>query len=52
MTKSGSVFVAPLTSRCVETAPPVDDEVLTADRPGSDFMVDIIKSPGFVTQPR
>lgn len=37
---------APLMSRRAETAPPVDDEALTADRPGSDFMVDIIKSLG------
>jgi acetolactate synthase I/II/III large subunit len=30
-----------------ETDPPAAVEVLTADRPGSDFMVDVIKSLGF-----
>ncbi|PWU00411.1 MAG: thiamine pyrophosphate-binding protein [Terriglobia bacterium] len=36
---------APLLAR--ETDPPSTVEVLTADRPGSDFMVDVIKSLGF-----
>jgi acetolactate synthase-1/2/3 large subunit len=31
-------------SKTAETAPPANLEVLTADRPGSDFMVDVIKS--------
>lgn len=30
-----------------ETDPPADVEVLTVDRPGSDFMVDVLKSLGF-----
>jgi len=37
--------VQPL-SRAAETGTPADVEVLTADRPGSDFMVDVIKSLG------
>jgi len=36
---------APLLAR--ETDPPANVEVLTADRPGSDFMVDVLKSLGF-----
>src|SRR5438874_6234071 len=31
-------------SKAAETAPPANLEVLTADRPGSDFMVEVIKS--------
>jgi hypothetical protein len=31
----------------VEVDPPSDVEVLTTDRPGADFMVDVIKSLGF-----
>jgi acetolactate synthase-1/2/3 large subunit len=37
---------APVMSRAAETQPPPAAEVLTADRPGSDFMVDIVKSLG------
>ena len=33
-------------SRAAETGTPADVEVLTTDRPGSDFMVDVIKSLG------
>ena len=34
----------PLMPPVVDSDPPVDAEVLTLDRSGSDFMVDIIKS--------
>ena len=37
----------PPMSRAAETEVPVVTEVLTADRTGSDFMVDVIKSLGF-----
>ena len=37
---------APL-SRAAETAAPADLEALTTDRPGSDFMVDILKALKF-----
>jgi thiamine pyrophosphate-dependent acetolactate synthase large subunit-like protein len=33
-------------SRAVETGTPVELDVLTADRPGADFMVDVIKTLG------
>jgi thiamine pyrophosphate-dependent acetolactate synthase large subunit-like protein len=33
-------------SRAAETGTPLDVEVLTTDRPGSDFMVDVLKSLG------
>jgi acetolactate synthase-1/2/3 large subunit len=42
-TKSGAVPM----SKAAETQTPPHVEVLTADRPGSDFMVDILKSLGF-----
>jgi acetolactate synthase-1/2/3 large subunit len=37
---------APMMSKEAETGNPSDVEVLTTDRPGSDFMVDVIKSLG------
>ena len=37
----------PLLPPLIETDPPPDTEVLTLDRSGSDFMVDIIKALGF-----
>jgi acetolactate synthase-1/2/3 large subunit len=37
---------APLMSRPAETGIPASVEVLTTDRPGSDFMIDVIKSLG------
>src|SRR5712692_4101684 len=37
----------PIMSAAAETAPPSDPEILTADRTGSDFMVDVLKSLGF-----
>jgi acetolactate synthase I/II/III large subunit len=36
----------PLLPPMVESDPPADAEVLTLDRSGSDFMVDVIKSLG------
>jgi thiamine pyrophosphate-dependent acetolactate synthase large subunit-like protein len=38
---------AKMASPLIESDPPGDVEVLTVDRPGSDFMVDVIKSLGF-----
>jgi acetolactate synthase I/II/III large subunit len=35
------------TSKAMAVEPPSDVEVLTTDRPGSDFMVDVIKTLGF-----
>jgi acetolactate synthase-1/2/3 large subunit len=37
----------PLLPPLIETDPPADAEVLTLDRSGSDFMVDVMKSLGF-----
>jgi thiamine pyrophosphate-dependent acetolactate synthase large subunit-like protein len=37
----------PPLSKAAETQAPPDVEILTTDRPGSDFMVDIVKSLGF-----
>ncbi len=37
----------PLLPPVIETDPPADAEVLTLDRSGSDFMVDVMKSLGF-----
>jgi thiamine pyrophosphate-dependent acetolactate synthase large subunit-like protein len=37
---------APALSRAAETAAPSDAEVLTTDRPGADFMIDVLKSLG------
>src|SRR5712691_13058379 len=41
------VSATPIMSATAETALPPDPEVLTADRTGSDFMVDVLKSLGF-----
>jgi acetolactate synthase-1/2/3 large subunit len=38
--------MAPMMSKQAETASPGTAEVLTTDRPGSDFMIDVIKSLG------
>jgi acetolactate synthase-1/2/3 large subunit len=38
---------APIMTSATESAPPPAVEILTADRTGSDFMVDVIKSLGF-----
>jgi thiamine pyrophosphate-dependent acetolactate synthase large subunit-like protein len=43
---SPSAGAVPL-SKAAETGVPPDVEVLTADRPGADFMVDVIKALGF-----
>jgi acetolactate synthase-1/2/3 large subunit len=37
---------APVMSKAAETGNPASVEVLTTDRPGSDFMIDVIKSLG------
>jgi acetolactate synthase-1/2/3 large subunit len=37
---------APMMSKAAETGNPADVEVLTTDRPGSDFMIDVVKSLG------
>jgi len=37
---------APMMSKAAETGNPAGVEVLTTDRPGSDFMIDVIKSLG------
>src|SRR5581483_11197449 len=42
---AANAAAAPL-SRAAETAVPADLETLTTDRPGSDFMVDVLKSLG------
>src|SRR5438874_2192947 len=41
-----SVSATPIMSRAAETQTPPAVEVLTEDRPGSNFMVDIMKSLG------
>ncbi len=42
-----AVPATPIMSAAAETANPPEVEVLTADRTGSDFMVDVLKSLGF-----
>src|SRR6266852_5416051 len=42
-----AVPATPIMSAAAETANPPEAEVLTADRTGSDFMVDVLKSLGF-----
>ncbi|PYQ98068.1 MAG: thiamine pyrophosphate-binding protein [Acidobacteria bacterium] len=42
-----AVPATPIMSAAAEAANPPDVEVLTADRTGSDFMVDVLKSLGF-----
>src|SRR5207247_3789533 len=42
-----AVPATPVMSAAAEAANPPDVEVLTADRTGSDFMVDVLKSLGF-----
>src|SRR6059036_455315 len=42
-----AVPATPVMSAAAETANPPEVEVLTADRTGSDFMVDVLKSLGF-----
>jgi len=42
---AGGPATAPIAPR--ETDPPAEVEVLTTDRPGGDFMVDVLKSLGF-----
>ena len=42
-----AVPATPIMAAAAEAANPPDVEVLTADRTGSDFMVDVLKSLGF-----
>jgi len=42
-----AVPATPIMSAAAETANPPEVEILTADRTGSDFMVDVLKSLGF-----
>src|SRR5262245_39415905 len=42
----GSAPATPIMSAAAETAPPPDTEILTTDRTGSDFMVDVLKAIG------
>ncbi len=46
-TQRAAVPATPIMSATAEAANPPDVEVMTADRTGSDFMVDVLKSLGF-----
>src|SRR5579872_1235892 len=46
-TRAQQVATPSAAALAAETAPVLAAEVLTADHPGSDFMVDILKSLGF-----